>query len=310
MKDEISLLQAQLTYKKRLEAMLSELRSQQILLQEKVSRLEANMKLEHRDVQRLEGRGLTAFFYGVTGHREEKLDKERREYYAARVKYEAAVRELKAVEQDLEATVEDLQDLSDCEKRYVQVMEEKRIAIERSGSDLSEKLLEKEEKLSFYHSQEQELEEAIAAGTSALRAANDVVQSMKQAENLGLFDALGAAFLVDMAKHETLDEAQRSVEELQVCLQRFNKELSDVALRADLKVSVERLLKFADTFFEGLILEQSAPEKIQNARTQVDQTRDSILGILRQLQTRLEEVRRKQEKAKAEVDAMIEGAQL
>ena len=44
MKDEISLLEAQLTYTKRLEAMLAELRSQQAVLKEKVFRLEKKMQ--------------------------------------------------------------------------------------------------------------------------------------------------------------------------------------------------------------------------------------------------------------------------
>ena len=98
-------------------------------------------------------------------------------------------------------------------------MEEKRIAIENAGTEISEQLLEKEEYLTFLHTQERELEEAIAAGTAALRAANDVVLSLKHAEGLGVFDVLGGGFLADMAKHETLDEAQKNVELLQVCQQ-------------------------------------------------------------------------------------------
>ena len=43
MKDELSLLQAQLTYKKRLEAMLRELKQQQEPLSKKVKELEARM---------------------------------------------------------------------------------------------------------------------------------------------------------------------------------------------------------------------------------------------------------------------------
>ncbi len=310
MRDELSLLQAQLTYKKRLEAMLSELRSQQAVLKEKVFRLDKLRQAEQKDMERLEGHSLAAFFYHVTGRREEKLDMERREYYAARVKYDAAVRELRAVEQDIECTEEDLQDLWDCEQRYVQVMEAKRIAIETAGTQISEELLEKEQDVSFLCAQEQELEEAIAAGTAALRMANDVVVSLKHAEGLGVFDVLGGGFLADMAKHEALDEAQKNVEEFQVCLQRFHKELSDVALRADLKVSVDRLLRFADMFFDGLLTDTAALDHIQQSRTQVDQTRDNILGILRQLQTRLEEVRHKQDKARAEVSAMIAGAEV
>lgn len=309
MKDEISLLEAQLTYKKRLEAMLAELRSQQAVLKEKVYRLEKIMQTEQKDVQRLEGNTLASFFYNITGQMEEKLDAERREYYAARVKYEASVRELKALEEDIEMTLEDLQDLADCEIRFARIMEEKRIAIENAGTALSRELMEKEQDLSFLRSQERELEEAIAAGTTALRVANDVVLSLKQAESLGLFDTLGG-FLVDMAKHETLDEAQKNVEQLQISLQKFNKELADVALRENLQVGIDRLLRFADTFFDGLITDLTVLDNVKQSHIQVDQTRDNILGLLRQLQTRLEEVRHRQVKAKAEVDAMITSAEM
>lgn len=309
MRDEISLLQAQLTYKKRLEGMLSELRSQQAILKEKVYRLEKSMQSELQDVQRLEGHGLSAFFYYVTGQMEEKLDQERREYYAARVKYDAAVRELNALEQDIDCTVEDLQDLSDCENRYIQVMEAKRIAIENAGTQVSEELIEQEQNLSFLRDQERELEEAIAAGTTALRTANDVVQSLKHVETMDVFDLLGRS-LADMAKHETLDDAQKNVELLQQHLQKFNKELSDVQLREGLQVRMDRLLRFSDAFFEQVLTDTALLENLKQAHSQVDQTRDNILGILRQLQTRLEEVRHKIERVRAQVDSLIVSIQL
>lgn len=305
MRDELSLLQAQLTYKKRLESMLAELKSQQAVLKEKVARLESRMLLERKDVDRLEGRSLTAFFYLLTGQKEEKLDRERREYYAARVKYDTARRELNAIEQDIECTEEDLRDLSDCELRYVRVIEQKRIAIENAGTAVSEELLEKEQNLAFLRAQEQELEEAITAGTTALRTANDVVNSLKNAESLGLFDVLGGGFLTDYAKHETLDEAQKNVEELQIALQKFNKELSDVKIRSQMQVGMDQLLKFADIFFDNLLTDLTVLENIKQSRKQVDQTRDQILGILRQLQTKLEEVRHKQTGAMQAVNDMI-----
>ena len=118
MKDELSLLQAQITYKKRLEAVLAELQAQQSPLKKKTAELEAIMLRERKDVDRLEGRSLAAFFYHMSGKMDEKLDVERREYYAARVKYDACRRELEAIEQDIEATEEDLADLADCELRY------------------------------------------------------------------------------------------------------------------------------------------------------------------------------------------------
>lgn len=307
MRDELSLLQAQLTYKKRLESMLKELRAQQEPLSKKVAELEKKMFSQQKDVNRLEGRSLAAFFYHVTGQMNEKLDAERREYYTAQVKYDAAVRELEAIEQDIECTEEDLADLADCEERYARAVEEKRIAIETAGTQLSEELLEKEHTLAFLENQERELEEAIASGTTVLRIASDVLSSLRNMENVSYLDRLGNNPLTDMAKHETLDEAQKNVEQLQIDLQRFNKELADVELRENLQVSIDKMLKFSDTFFENLLAEVAVPEKLRQARSQVDQALDLILGILRQLQTRLEEVRHKQIGAKAEVDGLIVG---
>lgn len=310
MRDEISLLQAQLTYKKRMVSVLKELYEQQLPLEKKVAELEKNLREEEKGVQRLEGRSLAAFFYYAVGKIDEKRDEERRDALAARVKYEAARRELEAIRQDIESTREDLEDLADCETRYAQALEEKRRAIEANGTRTSEELLEKERELAFLQGQERELEEAIAAGTAALRVANDVATSLKHAEGLSVIDLLGNSFLSEVAKHETLDEAQKNMEELQVDLQRFNKELADVELRPQLQVSITQLLKFSDLMLDGLLTDETVQEGIQNALGQTDQTRDQILGLLRQLQTRLEEVRHRLIKVRQEMDELIVSIEL
>ena len=191
MRDELSLLQAQLTYKKRLEAMLKELRAQEAPLSRKAAELETVMLRERKDVDRLEGRSLAAFVYYALGKKEEKLDEERREFYAARVKYDAAARELEAIRQDIEATEEDLQDLQDCEARYAAALEQKRLAIEAAGLPESGEILSKGRALNNLHSQEQELEEALASGNAALRAVGDVTESLRSAEDWGTLDMLG-----------------------------------------------------------------------------------------------------------------------
>ena len=310
MKDELSLLEAQLTYKKRLEAMANELRQQRTVLQQKVAMLEQKMLSEKKDVERLEGRSLAAFYYHAFGKKTEKLEGERREYYAARVKYDAAVRELKAVELDLECTEEDLQDLSSCEERYVRAMEEKRRAIEASGTARSRDLVEKAQDLNFMKAQERELEEAIAAGTAALRTASEVVRSLKHLEGLGLFDRLGGGFLMDMAKQEVLDEAQKNVEQLQIELQKFNKELADVKYRSNMNASVGRLLKFTDSYFENLVTAETPVDRLKESVRQVDETRDLLLGLLRQLQSSLEAVRHRQTYMQEELNQLILSTEL
>jgi len=305
MRDEISLLQAQLTYKKRLEAMLLELRSQQEILSKKTTELESIMKRERSDVDRLEGRSLTALFYHMTGKIDEKLDEERREYYTARAKFDTARRELEAIEQDIETTEEDLQDLADCEERYARAVEQKRQAIEAAGTQVSDELLGKKRTMTFLQSQDRELSEAIAAGTAALRTTADVLQSIESAKDWAAFDILGGGLLADLAKHDKLEEAQKSVEQLQVELQRFNKELSDVSIRADIQVSIDGLLKFADYFFDGIFADAAVLDRIRQSQTQVEQTREQLLDILRQLHTRQEDIHSRIAKLQEETDRLI-----
>ena len=310
MKDELSLLQAQMTYKKRLEAVLTELQAQQAPLKKKAAELEAIMLRERRDVDRLEGRSLSAFFYLIAGKMDEKLDTERREFYAARAKYDTCMQELEAIEQDIEATEEDLADLAGCEARYAQAVEEKRKAIENAGTPEGEVLLKQGAQMSYLAGQERELEEAIAAGTAALRTTADILQAIESAKDWATFDLLGGGLLADFAKHDKLDDAQRMVQEMQVQLQRFNKELSDVTIRACLQVNIDGMLRFADFFFDGLLADAAVLDKIKQSLRQVEQTREEILTILRQLQDELEEVRHKQGRIQKEIDTLVLSTEL
>ena len=305
MRDDLSLLQAQLTYKKRLEAMLAELRAQEAPLQKKTTELEQSMLREQKDVDRLEGHGLTALLYQLSGKMDEKLDLERREYYAARAKYDTCLRELEAIRQDIEATEEDLADLADCEKKYTEALEAKRHAIEAAPTPEAETLLKKEEDLAYLTGQERELQEAIAAGTEALRTTADIVQLIESAKDWAAFDLLGGGFLADIAKHDKLDEAQQQVSRLQIQLQRFNKELSDVTFRANLQVRIDSMLRFADFFFDGLLADAAVLDKIRQSLAQVEQTREQILAILRRLQDELEEVHSRIAHLRKDIDTLV-----
>ncbi len=310
MRDELSLLQAQLTYKKRLESVLTELRSQQTPLKAKADALEQTMLREKSDVDRLEGRSLAAFFYQAVGKMDEKLEGERREYYAARVKYDACRRELEAIEQDIASTEEDLADLADCEARYARALEEKRIAIADSALPEAAALLKQEEALADLAGQEQEVLEAIDAGTEALRATAEVMQRIEDAKDWAALDLLGGGLFSDLAKHEKLDEAQSLIEGLQVQLQKFNRELSDVQIRAYLQVSIDGMLRFADFFFDGILADAAVLDRIKQSLSQVSHTREEILTILRQLHDELENLRGKQQRLKKEVDALVLNTQL
>ena len=71
--------------------------------------------------------------------------------------------------------------------------------------------------------------------------------------------------MADLAKYEELDDAQKQIEQLQVELRRFKTELADVEITADLQVTVDSFLKFADFFFDGLFADWAVLDHINQA---------------------------------------------
>ena len=104
----------QVAEKKSCEAKQKELTAQRDTLADRLKKLEKSKLAEQADVDRLEGHSLAAFFYQVIGKMDEKLDKERQEAYAARVKYDVALHDLSSVDADLEQIQNRLARLSDC----------------------------------------------------------------------------------------------------------------------------------------------------------------------------------------------------
>lgn len=276
-------LQQQVAQKRRKESKLKELYAQRQELSEKVRELEMSKLDEQADVSRLEGHSLAAFFYGIIGNRDEKLDKERKEAYAATVKYDMATRELSSVEDDIYQNEIELNHLSECEQRYERALREKAEAIKAIGSKETVEILKTEERIAYIESQKEEIKEALTAGMTALSTTNSILSSLDSAEGWGTWDLLGGGLITDMVKHSHLDEAQGQIEQLQAELRRFKTELTDVTIQADMQVSIDGFLCFADYFFDGLFADWAVLDKINQSKTQVQNTKSQIESVLSQL---------------------------
>ncbi len=165
--EQLKELQERIARSRQLSAMIKELQAQRDSLSAQVHELEAIMLEEQADVDRLEGRSLASFFYNVIGKMDEHLNKERQEAYAARVKYDAAVRELEGAECDLRRYEAEYHDLRGCEQQYENILKDKAAAVKAAGGAAAEELLNMEERDSFLESQKKEHQEAISAGNAA-----------------------------------------------------------------------------------------------------------------------------------------------
>lgn len=303
--DQLRNLHQQVAIKAHLEAVLKDLHNQKKELDIKVADLNRAKQNEQTDVDRLEGRSLAAFFYAVVGKKEEKLDKERQEAYTASVKYDAAVKELSAVEEDIARYEGELRGLSGCEQRYADLLKEKTTAIKESGTADSEEMLHLDEQIAYLESQKKEIVEAISAGKKAKNIAEKVIAKLNDAKGWGTWDVLGGGLVSDLAKHSALDEAQELVEILQVQLRRFKTELADVTIHADMQVSIDGFLRFADYFFDGLFVDWAVLDKIEESENRVRNTIRQIEKVLEKLSSMMCEADEKQSNIKAQLNDLI-----
>ena len=298
-------LRQQIARKNRLHFIIKDLKEQRQELSDKVYELEKEKDKEQSDVDKLEGRSLATFYYNVVGKKDAMLDKERREAYAARVKYDAALSELTAVEADLERSEGEERRLQRAEQQYQQILQEKLQAIKEVGNVDADEVIRLEERLTYLSNQKKELDEAISAGQCACGITDKVLSSLDSAEGWGTWDLIGGGLITDIAKHSHLDEAQSQVEELQVQLRRFKTELADVQIQADMQVSVDGFLRFADYFFDGLFSAWSVLDKIGDSKSQVEETKSQINSVLSKLKGMLSAITQEQNATKAELDRLV-----
>lgn len=277
-------LSQKVALKKQLEAKLDNLRDQRRVFDRKVVELRVEHRNEQDDVDKLEGRSLANYFYQIIGKLDEKIDEERKQAYAAKVKLDAAQRELAAVDWEIQEIQSQLQELVGCEAAYIAALESKRNAVKASGTPVASQILEIEERIVFLENQKKEIREAVSAGQSALGTADSVLSELEDADGWNTWDIIGGGGIIThMAKHGHLDEAQEKVEQLQGKLRRFKTELADINIQADMQVNIDGFLRFADYFFDGLFADWAVGDKISESQSSVQEVKNQINSALSKL---------------------------
>ena len=277
-------LQQKVAMKPSLEAKLRELQNQRKEYDREVISLRLAFRKEQEDVEKLEGRSLANYFFQVVGKLDEKLDQERREAYAAKVKLDAAERELAGIESDIAEIQTQLNEIRVAEAQYKDELEKKRVTLKASGTAAADQIIEIEQKIAALEAQKKEIKEAISAGYSARGTADRILSELESADGWNTWDMFGGGGIIThMAKHSHLDEAQDLVSELQSKLRRFKTELADIQITAYMQVNIDGFLRFADYFFDGLFADWAVGDKISQSMNSVSSTKSQISRTLDKL---------------------------
>lgn len=309
MADILTELQQKIARKPSLEAKLRELQNQRKEFDRGVISLRVTFRQEQEDVEKLEGKSLANYFFQVVGKLDDKLDHERKEVYAAKVKLDAAERELAGIEADVMDLQRQLNEIRVAEVEYQAALERKYATLKASGTETAERIMEMERKVAAMEAQKREIKEAIYAGYSALRVADHILSELDSADGWNTWDMLGGGGIIThVAKHSHLDSAQDLVSDLQGKLRRFKTELADIQIAANMQVNIDGFLRFADYFFDGLFADWAVGDRISQSRNSVSETRYKITHTLDKLSNMEQAVDSEITKLKLQLDDLVVNA--
>ena len=280
---ELAGLSEQLERKKKVDAMIESLQQKEQELTLRVLALGEALAKENADVERLEKTTVTSLLYSLLGKIDQKMSQEQQEAFAAKLKYDAAGRQLDDCKAQLDVLRRERGSYASVAGQYEHVYASLLQQL-RDDPAHAERLCSLEQRHGAIVRQIKELDEAISAGCAAQSQAKIVLGKLDSAENWGTWDMLGGGFLADMAKHSKLDEAQDGAEELQLLLTRFHTELADVAVNPSFgPVNVDGFLRFADFFFDGFFADWSVQSRIHDSQNGIHEVWQQIGNALERL---------------------------
>ena len=276
--------------------------------QTRAERLYREWNAEQKDVEDLDRLTFAAIWASLSGRKAERLEKEEAEACAARMKYEAAERQLREIREELSRCEAELREDDGCEERFRQVLQEKQEDLKAKNGAAAARIRALEGRLTDIQSRLRELEEAISAGEAVRRQLDQVIGSLDSAAGWGTWDVLGGGMLTDMMKYSRLDDAQQSMEQLQSALRGYRRELADVAAFHIGDFRPEGFSMALDVFFDNIFSDWAVLESIDRSRQQVETLARQVHNTQGQLQAEYSETCRARDAARWELDDLVERA--
>jgi len=250
---------------KRSEERLKILIENKASLEAKVREKKVALDKENYDVEKLEGLSIEGFIHLIKGTLIDKLDKEEREAMIAKNQYEFACQELEVCLKEITLYRERIKDKFAVERDYlefIKVQESKMLNMNSADAIQVKNLMD-----AVYYNTEiiREIKEAIEAGSSLNKAFECIVESLENADDLGIIDVLENGLLVSDCGHEDVKNTNEQLVLIQQHIRRYHIEVLDVLGICDVSIDNGRLLMFSDCFLERVMTGEVVSEKIVSA---------------------------------------------
>lgn len=285
--------------------MILELEEQLLDLEDEVDRLGLALDREEADVERLKNMGFSRFLAGVTGNYYDRLDKEEQEAVEAAIAYQQAIDRVDDVRYQIDQLKQEEEECKASELEYKRRFAERQREAAQQPGKTAETLRMLQEQLEISRRNQREIEEAQAAGITALEALQSIAGSLNSAAGWGIFDMVGGGIISTMIKHSHIDEAKRQVARAESELRRFQTELLDIRITGPAQIQIDGFSKFADFFFDGFFMDFFMQAKINKARENVDNVIAQVETVLAQLDSMMQLERNAQSQMQTKIEETL-----
>lgn len=237
---------------------------------------------EFNDINEL---SITSIFYSLIGKKEEKLEKERREFLLAKLNFNTLKEEIDLIVQRKKEILNDIIDIEDISNEYNELLKDKEQFLISLNNSRSNEIQVVKDKISNVEFQKKEINQAIGATVPVLEKLEKIYSKLNSAENWGTFDLLGSGLLATAMKHSKIDDAKSLISKTQFDIDNLINELNDVDSNFNIRntINIDGFYTFSDYFFDGLIFDFIVQEKISKSKNHIKLVKTNVSRLKSQL---------------------------
>jgi hypothetical protein len=293
----------------KVEAMTAQLESAKRNLSLKENEFKKILEKESLDVEKLENGSFAAAFLAFVQKLEGRIEKERAEMLAAKLKYDQAVKDIQDVNYHLSELSAERLKYAGFQKEYDTLLAQKKESLLRHNGETAQRILELTKEINKLKNRLKETREAILAGKEVLDCLSGILDSLKTAENWGTWDIFGGGMIASWEKHENVDYAMSQTERAQFLLRRFKTELVDVKIDSEICMDhIDGFSRFADFFFDNFITDMFIQKKIAASYQNVDTAYKQIANVIGNLEKLTVSDRESMDRLKEELSSLVKNA--
>ncbi len=242
---------------------------------------------EEEDVDRLEAGSLSAWFLRLLGKHAARLDEERRELVAARLRLEHLQAEVSAIEAEIAGLRERHRALEGAPAAYQAAWAATERWLCEHDEETAKRLFSLAEEQAVRAEEARELEEALLAARRAGEALAALGRVLTGARSWGTLDLLGGGALTSLAKQDRLDEAHRLATAAELALARLQDECRDVDVHVLLpRLRPETAGRIVDVVFDNVFTDWAVQGQIAHAEAALEAARSGVARVVAHLGAR------------------------